>query len=328
MRLGLHFSCSAVDGTPWADIYEAAIEQAVAAEQLGFDCALVSEHHFKLDGWIPSPLVLCGAIAARTTRIGVGTDIVILPFQHPIRITEDILVLDNLSRGRAICGVGMGDSEAEFLAYGVPYKQRVSRSEEALVILRRLMSETEVSHEGRYYRFSNVTATPRPVRRPAPPIWYGAISEAGARRAARLGDGLVMGPTLDLAKLLSLRAAYHDELRALGRDPEAAPIILRREAYVAEDSVTAWREVLAPLKHQYSRIYTNFPGDGTDDDFRRYARDRFIIGGPEEALADARRFRDAVHADVLLLRLQLPGLDDRRVLNATRIVGERLVPEL
>src|SRR5581483_6026169 len=82
MRIGIHFSCSSVAGADWPDIYEAALEQAELADELGYDAAVVSEHHFKKEGWIPSPFVLCGAIAARTTRLRVGTDITILPFQH------------------------------------------------------------------------------------------------------------------------------------------------------------------------------------------------------------------------------------------------------
>ncbi len=328
MKLGLHFSCSALGGETWADLYGAAIEQAQLAEELGFESAVVSEHHFKKEGWIPSPFVLCGAIAARTSRIRVGTDIVILPFQHPIRIAEEILTLDNLSRGRAVLGVGMGDSEAEFTVFQTLYRQRVSRSEEAMKVIRRLMNEERVTHDGTYFRFDDVTVSPRPLQRPGPPIWYGAISEAGARRAARLADALIMGPTLDLDRLRAMRGAYDEELQARGHDASSGQVILRREAYVAEDGSTAWRQALAALKYQYSEIYTNFPSGGSDEEFRTYAKERFLVGDPREVLALAEQLRDELRVDLLLLRLQLPGLADHHVIEATRLLGNEVLPRL
>ena len=193
VKVGLHFSCSSVEGD-WTGVYRAAIEQTKVAESLGYECAVVAEHHFTKDGWIPAPTILCGALAASTTRIRVGTDIIVLPLHNPLTIAEHMLTLDNLTGGRAVCGFGMGGRKEDFEVYGIPFQQRVSRSEEALVLIRRLMTETEVIHEGKYFHVNGVTATPRPVQKPSPPIWYGAISEPGARRAARLADAIVMGP--------------------------------------------------------------------------------------------------------------------------------------
>ncbi|WP_432991858.1 LLM class flavin-dependent oxidoreductase [Dactylosporangium sp. CA-233914] len=328
MKVGLHFSCTAVDQSSWPDLYDAALTQAEIADELGYDSAVVSEHHFKAEGWIPSPFVLCGAIAARTRNLRIGTDIVILPFQHPIKIAEDVLTLDNLSRGRAVLGAGMGHSAAEFEALQIPYRQRVSRSEEALEVIRKVFTTPTVSHQGKYFQFSGITVTPRPVQQPAPPIWYGAISPAGARRAARFADALVIGPSLSFAEMLDVREAYHDELRSLGRDPEDGEIIVRREAYVAADSRDAWTDGLAALKYQASRIYADFPADGTDADFREFSATRYLVGSPDEVYEQCLPIRDKLGAGNLLLRIQLPGLDDDLALAATRLFGEQVLPRL
>lgn len=328
MKLGLHFSCSAVDGTGWPELYGAAIDQAELADELGFSSAVVSEHHFKPEGWIPSPFVLCGAIAARTRRLSVGTDIVILPFQHPIKIAEDVLTLDNLSGGRAVFGAGLGHSSAEFDAFEVPYKQRVSRSEEALTIIRKALTGQPVSHAGRYHSFERISVTPRPVTATGPPIWYGAISAAGARRAARYADALVIGPSLSFSELLELRDAYHAELEKLGKDSAAGQIIVRREGYVADDDRTAWRDAAGPLRYQASRIYSDFPPGGSDEEFLRFCTTRYLVGGPGEVTEHALRIRDAVGADSVLLRIQLPGLSNAQAYQATRVFGERVLPHL
>jgi alkanesulfonate monooxygenase SsuD/methylene tetrahydromethanopterin reductase-like flavin-dependent oxidoreductase (luciferase family) len=329
VKLGLHFSCSSTTGD-WPDVYQAAIEQTTLAETLGYDCAVVAEHHFMRDGWIPSPMVLCGALAAVTRRLRIGTDVVVLPLHNPVRVAEDMLVLDNLTRGRAICGVGLGGRREDFDLYRVPFEQRVSRSEEAIALIRRLMAEENVRHEGRHYRIDGATATPRPVQKPHPPIWYGAITEAGARRAARVADAMVMGPGPTLPQLVAMRKAYDEQLREQGRDPRQVPVLLRREGYIAPDDRTAWAVATEPLRYQYTSVYDWKGLDSTiaDDALRQYAKDRFIVGGPETVRSEILRFAEAVNAECVIFRIQLPKLPDEKVLEAVRILGEQVLPRL
>lgn len=324
LTIGIHFSCSALQGDAWPDIYDSALEQAEAADELGYDSAVVSEHHFKAEGWIPSPFVLCGAIAARTRRIRIGTDIVILPFAHPLRVAEDILTLDNLSRGRAVLGVGMGHSEAEFIRFQVPYKQRVSRTEESMAVIRQAFSTPRFSFDGRYWSFPETAVTPRPVGAP-PLLWYGAISAAGARRAARLGDALVIGPSLSLAEAVEARDAYLDELAILGR-PDRAEVHLRREIAVSPTSAEAWTEGLAPLHYQAAHIYTDFPMDGTMEEFAEFSRDRYLVGDAPEVRDQVDRIVEELAPDGLLLRFQLPGTSHESALYGTREFGQRVLP--
>lgn len=326
VNFGLHFSCSSVEGD-WAGVYRAAIEQAKVAEALGYDCAVVAEHHFTKDGWIPAPTILCGALAASTTRMRIGTDVIVLPLHNPLTIAEQMLTLDNLTAGRAVCGFGMGGRKEDFETYGVPFQQRVSRSEEALALIRRLMAEENVTHEGKYFRLGGATATPRPVQKPTPPIWYGGISEPGARRAARLADSLVMGPAPNVDELKLMRKAYEDELQKQGKDPKKARVILRREGYVAADDRTAWEIGAKPLKYQYTKVYTWRLNDAmTDDAFREYARDRFLFGGPERFREEIAKFNEAVDPELIIFRFQLPTLPQSQVMEAVRTLGEKVLP--
>jgi alkanesulfonate monooxygenase SsuD/methylene tetrahydromethanopterin reductase-like flavin-dependent oxidoreductase (luciferase family) len=325
---GLHFSCTSTVGGDWPELYEAAIEQTKLAEQLGYSAAVVSEHHFMENGWVPSPTVLAGALAGATENIAVGTDIIILPLHHPITIAEDILVLDNLTRGKVICGVGMGGEPVEFDIFNVPIKQRVSRSEEAMQLIRLLMGEEDVHFDGRYHQVEGITVTPRPVQKPCPPIWYGAISEPGARRAAKFADALIMGPTPHIEKLKRMKDAYIDELESQGKDPSEGRTILRRECYIAADTDTAWKEGWEALKYQTSRIYTNFPPDGSEEAFREFAKGRYVWGDPERFLEEIERYVDATGTDLILWRIQLPGLAQDKVYEATRLLGEKVLPHV
>lgn len=328
VELGLHFSCSSTTGDGWPAIYQAAVRQAQLADRLGFRYGLVAEHHFMEGGWIPAPFLLCAAIAQATERLHVGPNVVILPFHHPIHVVEQIAVLDNLSSGRAICAAGMGARESEFASYGVPFKQRVSRTEEALQIIKGLLAEDRLSHEGKYFSFSELSVTPPPQQAPAPPIWYGAISEAGARRAARLADALVIGPVLPLAEAQAIAAAYRSALAEQPNGGKAGRVILRREGHIASDSVTAWRHAARPLHHQYASVYTKLDLAFDEERLREYAKDRFIVGGPDEVLDETQRFAEATGADAVVFRLQLPGLDDAEVEAGIRLLGERVAERL
>lgn len=321
---GLHFSCSSLTGGDWPDLYEQAIQQSQRAEEFGFSHAVVAEHHFTEDGHVPSPIVLSAAIAAATSRIQVGTDILVAPLHHPFKIAEDILVLDNLSRGRAVCGLGMGSSARDFDAYGVPMKQRVSRTEEALEILDKIMTGKPACHAGRYYSFQDLAVSPPPVRTPRPPIYYGGMSQAGARRAARFADAMVIGPNVPLDALPPIRQAYDEQRAALG--VHGGAVLLRREAVVAPTRDQAREIGYAALHRQYSTVYRHVPPDLSMNEFAAYAADRFIVGTPDEAIEQIRRFVNATACDTVILRLQMPGLTAEDVMRAVELLGAEVLP--
>jgi probable F420-dependent oxidoreductase len=328
VRLGLHYSLSSTTGTDWADLHEASIEQAVVAEGYGFDSVVVAEHHFTQDGWVPSPTVICGGLATRTTRIRIGTDIIILPLHHPVTVAEDMVTLDTLSRGRAICGLGLGWRQQEFDAFGVPFKERVGRLEEGTRLVRRLLAEEHVTHRGRYWQLDDVTVTPRPVQKPHPPIWIGAIIEPAVRRAGRIGDAWVMPPRPTLGELQTLQAAYREALEAAGKSFDRLEKPIRREAYIAEDDETAWREAGAALRYQYAEVYGRISPTMPIDEVRRYAEDRFIVGSPDTFIREVKRYEAALGIDLLLVRMQLPGMPQDRVLNAVHLLGKHVLPKI
>jgi probable F420-dependent oxidoreductase len=165
------------------------LEQAQRAEELGFDSLWISEHMLF---YVPTfdAITVLAAFAARTQRILLGSAVLLLPLRHPTVVAKEVASLDIISNGRIILGVGVGgEFPREFVACGVPVKERGRRTDEAIEVMRKLWSESGVNHEGRFFHLQDATMQPKPVQKPGPPIWIAGRSEAAIKRAARLGDG-------------------------------------------------------------------------------------------------------------------------------------------
>jgi alkanesulfonate monooxygenase SsuD/methylene tetrahydromethanopterin reductase-like flavin-dependent oxidoreductase (luciferase family) len=176
-------------------LYAAILDQVAWLDGLGLDLVWFTEHHFVDDGYLPSWIPVAAAMASRTKRVRFSCDGCLLPFNHPIRLAEDLAVLDNLSNGRVEIGVGMGYAPHEFRGFGLPVSRRVSLTDEALEVLRRAFTGEKFSFEGKRYSFADVKITPGFVQAGGPPLWVAAMSEPGARRAARFGANLLpQGP--------------------------------------------------------------------------------------------------------------------------------------
>lgn len=173
---------------------------ARAAEQAGLDSVWTGEHVVLPSPRVPpspaepetpmlDPAVALAYVAAETTRIRLGTGVIILPQRNPIVLAKELASVDVVSRGRLIFGLGSGYLEPEFRAIGAPFSQRGAVTDEAIRVLKALWTMERPAFEGRFFRFAGIDAYPRPVQRPHPPIVVGGMSEFGARRAARFGNG-------------------------------------------------------------------------------------------------------------------------------------------
>ncbi len=260
-RFGLMYDCRRTPDSALSmtDVYAATVEQAALADGLGFDHVWFTEHHFLADGYLPAFQPLAGAIAAVTERIRISTDIALLPLYHPIRLAEELAVLDHLSNGRIELGIGMGYVPEEFKAFGVPLKNRVSMTEEGIDILRLAWSDGPFSYTGRRYRLDDVDVHPKPVQAGGPPLWIAAMSEAGAKRAARFGTNLL--PQGDRTDVLDpFRAA----VAADGRDPDRYRIGIIRSFYVSDDRERDW-PILREAERFRMAIYNKFMASTPDE---------------------------------------------------------------
>jgi alkanesulfonate monooxygenase SsuD/methylene tetrahydromethanopterin reductase-like flavin-dependent oxidoreductase (luciferase family) len=188
--------------------YRANLEQMVCAEDLGFNSVWLTEHHFVEDGYTPSPLVIAGAIAQRTTKLRIGTNLMLLPLADPIRLAEDAATLSILSDGRFDLGVGLGYRQVEFDYFKRQLKHRPSLMEEGVGIIRQAWSGNPVSFNGRRYTVDNLQVAPTPSTKPR--LLMGGMAEPAIARAARIGDGFLSTGGIG-------HAEYIAALEALGR---------------------------------------------------------------------------------------------------------------
>src|SRR5437868_13177244 len=172
-------------------LYAAIMDQVAWLDGLGLDLVWFTEHHFVDDGYLPSWIPVAAAMAARTKKVRFSCDVCLLPFNHPVRLAEDLAVLDNISGGRVEIGVGMGYAPHEFRGFGLPLPQRLSRMEEGLEVLRHCFTGERFSFHGKRYDFDDVVIRPRYVQPGGPPLWIAAMSASGAARAARFDAHLL-----------------------------------------------------------------------------------------------------------------------------------------
>ncbi len=181
---------------------EAIVQTAVKAEELGFDALFVNDHVIVDDSprsepWrnVYDPLVVLAYVAARTSRVKLGTSVLIMPYRNPIVTAKMFATLDQMSGGRAIAGVGVGWNEAEYAALGVPFRQRGARATEYLQIWQACWAPGPTTFHGRFFSFENMHVNPKPRQQPHLPLWIGGSGPAALRRAARFGQVWQPTPT-------------------------------------------------------------------------------------------------------------------------------------
>ncbi|WP_340315656.1 LLM class flavin-dependent oxidoreductase [Rhizorhabdus argentea] len=210
------------------------IDLAVQAEERGFASVWTSEHLINLDyvrarigdGAYYHPLAMLSAIASRTHRIALGTSILVLPFHSPFDVAKYVATLDQISRGRVILGVGVGNVQQEFEVLGIPWEKRGAITDESLDVIRALWTQEEARHKGEHWQFDGIHTSPKPYRDRRVPIWIGGMSSAAGRRAVRIGDG--WHPTAITPEQLREQADTLRELAlASGRDPGSIDICMR-----------------------------------------------------------------------------------------------------
>lgn len=336
MKVGLTYSISEAKGKTIVEGFRDAVEQVVLGEELGYELALVSEHHFLKNDMLPSPLIAASYLAAKTERIKLGTGLLLMPLHDPVRVAEDTAVLDVVSGGRLVLGLGQGFRPEEFDGFHKDLKERNVLMREGIELLRRFWTETDVSFEGQKYSYKNLNVTPKPLQK-SPPIWIGAKVPSAIRLAADLADAWYADPITPLHLIKERREGWLAELDKNGKGRDSASMAYYREFFVGENTEAAWEKGGNGIVTEYKGYLAM--GHLTAEDGKLIPKDRkdlvpdivkqrATIGDPKMCIDELNRIKQELDLDHMVLKMKYFGLPSENVKESMRLAAEKVIPYL
>jgi natural product biosynthesis luciferase-like monooxygenase protein len=348
MRYGLFYLPSSLPATraEGAERFRAVVEQTAFGEQLGFDSVWLAEHHFhSFAGIFSAPPVIGAAIAQRTTKMRIGTAVLLLPYHNPLRVAEDYATLDCLSNGRVNFGIGHGFVKWEALTFGIPLDELRERFRENLEIVLKAWREPKLNHKSRSYEYTNVEVLPRPVQQPYPTVWMAATTSVESfELSGRYGFNMMLIPFLnEVEELRRKMQVYYEARRAAGHDPSTAQVLGVYHAYVGESSSearTAAAHGLAEYHSAASQAHSLTPGVADPASYRSHEKHRaqmrvltfddlvdqhrVLVGSAGEVREKVEYLRERLYLTDLAGNFALGGLTDAQ----TRASMHRFMEEV
>jgi alkanesulfonate monooxygenase SsuD/methylene tetrahydromethanopterin reductase-like flavin-dependent oxidoreductase (luciferase family) len=291
-----------------ATVYARALERIEIMDRTGYDAVWLAEHHFSSFSVCPSVHMMGTLAAARTRRLRIGTAVSLAPLYHPLRLAEEIALLDVLSDGRVNWGAGRGFARVEFNAFGVPPEESASRFRETVEIVLRAWTEERINFAGQHFRFEDIEILPKPAQLPHPPVWMAASSEGAIEWAASRGFSILMDPHSSSAEIGRKRRFYAEKLAAAGfseagRDIPVARLVALADS--ADEAAVVARNGAEWIVNSYLGaqhrpvIEQSFTPTGADP-VQRYLDEVILHGTPDEVGDEILRLRDEIGLDYLL----------------------------
>ena len=345
MRFGLFEIGQQVADKPIAEIYEELLRQMELAEELGFDTVFFAEHHFSDYSVIPSPNLLIAALSQRTRRVRIGTLVNVLPFHNPVRLAEEVAMLDVLSGGRFEFGIGRGVQRHEFKGMSVPMAESRERFQEAIDVILLALTRETFSYEGRYHRLSDVSLSVKAIQKPHPPVWVTALSPSSIDWSAERSYPIVQ-VFVGVDEVRATRERYEAAWRRAGHRGSMPPIGISRHVYVAETTERArsesraflefWmrlRKIAVPepgVKHESMPGYEWYEnrkfGVRSDATFEQLIERDLIIAGDADYCAERIRAHEEAGAGVFVAQMSFGGLAPSLLRRSMELFGKHVIP--
>ncbi|HEX8055794.1 MAG TPA: LLM class flavin-dependent oxidoreductase [Novosphingobium sp.] len=311
---------------PWPDLYAETLEFIEHIESLSFEGVWLAEHHGIDDGYMPSPIVFGAGIATRTKKVRISQGVGLLPHYHPVRLAEDLAVLDILSNGRAEFAMGIGYLGFEAEAYGLQRGQRGRISDETIEIVRRLWVGETLDYAGEHFQLKGARCTPLPVQQGGIPMFVGGVAQPGFRRAAKYGDGFI-GP-------VEFWPAYLEEVKAAGKNPAEARIVSMSYSdmwfLVSEDPEKTIHE-LAPHAYYQINTYAEWQEGADWQVFKGMDLEQFKQAGvmkvvtPDEAIAYIKSRQEAAPIEAFCMQAA-SGFPLAKLAEHAELFAEKVMP--
>lgn len=317
---------------PAASLLPTLTEQVKVADATGFHSFSMGEH-YNIPGLqrlhqVPVLSRLC----AETKSCAAGTAVTLLGLRHPVTVASELASLDVISGGRSFFAFGLGYRDEELSAFNLSKKDRLQRFVEAVEIVKRLLVEDHVSFKGKKFELSDVTVDPKPLQKPRPPIWIAANSDNAVRRAAKIGDGWLVGPHSAIEELEGQVSIFRKSWTEAGKSgTPQIPII--RETFAARTRKEAVEKARPCLEQLYRNIYIKWRQNEAMTDpnelkweFDRLAKNRFVLGSPDECVEQIKEYEHRIGTDFMLVRFDwTPGLPQEEILGSMRLFGEKVI---
>jgi alkanesulfonate monooxygenase SsuD/methylene tetrahydromethanopterin reductase-like flavin-dependent oxidoreductase (luciferase family) len=309
--------------------FDAMCAQASLAEALGFDVVWAHEHHSGGSTY-PSPLMTLAVLAGVTKRIELGTNMLLLPLHHPLRVAEDAAMVDVMSGGRLRLGVSAGYSPADLQAFAVAPDARARRMREGLLLIRAVLGGDPVSLDTELCRLRDFRLHPKPIRQP--PIYIGGSVDAAIRRAARLGDELVVSATQRISDIPRMLAVYAEALLAIGQEPKAKTPTINRVVHVLPDGADKQRALAFFAKGLFASYdawgHQNITGLSTEARTLEQTDAEHLIVGEAAFCIDAIERYRALGIKEIACLMNFGGPELEAVKRSMRLFGEKVMPRL
>jgi luciferase family oxidoreductase group 1 len=320
------------------EIYARAIDVAQAAEALGFANVWLAEHHFSTYGYLSRPAQLASFIAGKTSRIRVGTAVIVVPLHHPLVVAEEIATLDLVSGGRLDVGLGRGYQHYEFERFGLELESGRARWEESIDIILKAFEGRPFSYDGKLFKFPETTVFPQPLQKPRPPIWITAQSPDSVEAAVRRGFNVLTGGFgVPIERMAEFRRLF-DRVVAEVKPAEPLKVGVQRAVYVTDSVADAraaaeearWNmRVTLSLRNHYERVENGraipvpAPKEPEVDDLL----DRFlVIGTPDTVIRQITRIREQVGITHFNCSFWFGDLEHARVLRSMELFAREVMP--
>lgn len=340
MDIGTFLLMQSPSHRPSTEIYARGMEQAQAAEALGYRNCWLGEHHFSTYGYLSRPLQFATHIAAKTKTLRVGTAVIVIPIHNPLLVAEEIATLDLLSGGRADIGFGRGYQQYEFARFGLDLDKARERYDEALDIVLKSLEGEPFSYAGTHYQIPETVVFPQPQQQPHPPVWIVAQSPYAVEATVRRGFNVLTGGFGVTFEHFAAFGKMFDEVCAKVQPKVKPRVGVQRAIYVAENDADArdaaeharWNmRVTMSLRNRYEQVENGkaVPIVAKSEPSIDELLDRYLcIGSPDKCISQIKRLQEVMGITHFNCSFWFGDLDQKRVLRSMERFAKEVMPAL